>query len=234
MHPRWTLRLSVRHNRTGAGTTLRPSGRCLTDPSTVAAKIPSSVAARAADDVAIALWDSLRTTAVSHMRTWREPSRIAKMLVVGSAIVAVFVIANNKVYRSEPTEEASAISALHAVATAQRAYAELNGGYATSLKTLAAKCSGRGYGFISPNLSSDPTVTSRYEIRLHADEDSGHVDCHGNATARAFYAIAVPLQRTGTARRAFAVDQNNVIWYDSSGAAPKPPFSDSSAYKRLQ
>jgi len=32
----------------------------------------------------------------------------------------------------------------------------------------------------------------------------------------------------------FAVDQNDVIWYDATGAAPEPPFSETSALKRLQ
>ena len=49
-----------------------------------------------------------------------------------------------------------------------------------------------------------------------------------------YYATAVPRQRTGTAIRAFAVDQNDVIWYDATGAAPKPPFTETLALKRLQ
>jgi hypothetical protein len=148
----------------------------------------------------------------------------------------VFVIAEIKVHRGEPAEEARAIGALRAVAGAQRGYAASNGGYATSLKTLAAPCSGGQPGFISPDLSTDPTITRSYEIRLQADvhAPTGQVDCHGNPTALAYYAIAVPLQRTGTAMRAFAVDQNDIIWYDATGAAPKPPFSETAALKRLQ
>jgi hypothetical protein len=161
---------------------------------------------------------------------------MAKIQVLGLTIAAVFVIAEIKVGRGEPAEGALAIGALRAVASAQRAYAALNGGYATSLKMLAAPCSGGQQGFISPNLSSDPTVTRGYEIRLQADAHAltGRVDCHGNPTARAYYATAVPLQRTRTTIRAFAVDQNGVLWYDATGAAPKPPFSETAALKRLQ
>lgn len=169
---------------------------------------------------------------------------MAKIQVVGLTIAAVFVIAEIRVYRGEPPHEASAIGALRAVASAQRGYAALNGGYATSLKTLATPCAGGQHGFLSPQLSRDPAVTRSYEIRLEADAHAltGHVDCHGNPTSRAYYAIAVPvqaiavqLQRTGTPiLRAFAVDQNEVIWYDAAGVAPKPPFSETSALKRLR
>ena len=155
-----------------------------------------------------------------------------KILVVGLTMVAVFALMEIKVYR-EPSQESFAISALRAVASSQRAYAVVNGGYATSLKMLAAPCAGR---HISPDLSSDPAVKRGYEIRLQAvaDAPTGHVDCHGSPTARAYYATAVPLQRTGTAVRAFAVDQNNVIWYDATGSAPKPPFSETDTLKRLR
>lgn len=161
---------------------------------------------------------------------------MAKALIVGLTIAVVFVVAEIKVQRGEPSEEARAIGALRAVATAQRAYAAANGGYATSLNTLAAPCSGQRYGFIAPNLSSDPTALGRYEIRIHADTHtrSGRADCHGNSTARAYYATAVVLEPGGAAMRAFAVDQNDVIWYDAAGgAAPTPPFSESATVKRL-
>src|SRR5690349_19785 len=111
-------------------------------------------------------------------------------------MVAVFAITEIKVYR-EPSQESRAITALRAIASSQRAYAVMNGGYAMSLKALAATCAGGRH--ISPDLSSDPAVTSGYEIRLHvtADAPTGHADCHGNPTGRAYYATAVPLRRTG-------------------------------------
>ena len=66
-----------------------------------------------------------------------------------------------------------------------------------------------------------------YEVRLQAGCTRSHtrVDCHGKPTARAYYATAVSLHRTGIAKRAFAVNQNNTIWYNTTGAAPKPPLS---------
>lgn len=161
---------------------------------------------------------------------------MAKIATIGLTIGAVFVVAEVKVSRGERGKEARAIGALRAVSAAQRAYTALNRGYATSLNTLAAPCSAGQPGFISPDLSTDPTVTDSYEIRLHADAhaQTGPLDCHGNRTARTFYATAAPLQSSRTAMRAFAVDQNDVVWYDATGAPPKPPFSETAALKRLQ
>jgi hypothetical protein len=161
---------------------------------------------------------------------------MVKMAVVGLTIGAVFLISEIKVSRSEVAEEARAISALRAVASSQRWFATTNGGYAMSLKTLASPCAGGQQPFISPDFSSDPTVEGHYEIRLQVDarDPTGHVDCHGNTTARAYHATALPLRHTGTAMRAFAVDQNGAIWYDATGEAPKPPFSETTALKRLR
>ena len=156
---------------------------------------------------------------------------MTKILAVALTMATVFLVAEIKVGR-EPAEDARAIRALRAIATAQRAYAELNGGYATSLSTLAGPCSGQ---HLTPNLSSDPGMVRSYEVRLQADgHDPTRVDCHGNPTARAYYATAVSLHRTGIPMRAFAVDQTNVIWYDATGAAPKPPFSETSVLKPLR
>ena len=67
---------------------------------------------------------------------------MAKILVIGLTMVAVFAIMEGMVYR-EPSRESRAVSALRAVASSQRAYAVVNGGYATTLKSLAATCAGR-------------------------------------------------------------------------------------------
>jgi len=40
------------------------------------------------------------------------------------------------------------------------------------------------------------------------------------------------MQRTA-ATRAFAVDQNQVIWYSDTGVAPAPPFHESSTVRPL-
>jgi hypothetical protein len=45
---------------------------------------------------------------------------------------------------------------------------------------------------------------------------------------------AVSIHRHASAMRAFAVDQNGVMWFDLTGAAPKPPFHETATVRRLQ
>jgi hypothetical protein len=159
-----------------------------------------------------------------------------KTLIIGLTVATVFVIAQANVQRSDQPREARAIGALRGVATAQLSYAATNGGYARSLRTLAIPCSGENRGFLSPDLETDPTISSGYEIRLQPARPApdGRLDCHGQPTADAYYATAVPVRSTERALRAFAVDQNAVIWYDETGIAPTPPFHETTTVKRLR
>ena len=159
-----------------------------------------------------------------------------KTLIGGLTTATVFVAAEIQVRRSEPSDEARAIGALRTVAAGQQMYAATTGGYATSLGALAAACSRGQSAFVSPDLSGDPSAIGAYEIRLHASTEgpTGNVDCHGNPTARGYYATAVSLRRDAKPTRAFAVDQNGVMWFDVTGVAPKPPFHETATVRRLQ
>jgi hypothetical protein len=146
--------------------------------------------------------------------------------------VTLIVIAQPNVQRSEPSYEAQAISALRAIASAQAAYAAANGGYATSLKALAAACSHDSLGFVSPDLAHDPAIKGRYEISVQPVRGAeGPVDCNGVMTSAAYYASARPV---GTPLRAFATDQSGIMWYDTTGVPPKPPFTESNSTKPLR
>jgi hypothetical protein len=151
------------------------------------------------------------------------------------AAAALIVVMTVNLQRSEPSEEASAIGALRAITSAQVAYREANGGYASSLKALAAACPTEVHGFVSPDLARDPVIRSGYEIVLQADPAAGPgpPDCNGIPTSTGYYAAATPIPRTRTAVRAFAVDRSGVIWSDASGIAPKPPFRQIGTTKRL-
>jgi hypothetical protein len=60
---------------------------------------------------------------------------------------------------------------------------------------------------------------------------AGPADCNGVTTSSTYYAAARPV---GTTMRAFAVDQSGVVWYDTTGVPPKPPFTESQSTKRLR
>jgi hypothetical protein len=122
------------------------------------------------------------------------------------------------------------------VSSAQQVYANTSGGYAQSLRTLATACPGSSHGFVSPDVGTDPVILHGYEIRLHAMPSSadGRLDCHGTATATAYYATAVPVQPARVAMRAFAVDQHATIWYDMTGIAPALPFHSTQTVRELR
>lgn len=160
---------------------------------------------------------------------------MAKAFVAGLTVAAVFAIAQVDLKRSEPGAEASAIGALRAISSAQANHAATYGGYARSLRALSTPCPGVSIGFVSPDIASDPTIKSGYEIRLYsATASANRRDCHGQPTANGYHATAVPVQRRGDAARAFAVDENQVIWFDDTGVAPTPPFRETRTVRRVQ
>ena len=160
---------------------------------------------------------------------------MAKTIVAGLTMAAVFAIAQVDMKRSESGAEASAIGSLRAIASAQASHAAAYGGYSRSLRALGTPCPGVSTGFLSPDIGSDPTIKSGYEIRLHPATASAHRrDCHGEPMANGYHATAVPVQRSGGAVHAFAVDENQVIWFDDTGVAPTPPFRATSSVRPLQ
>lgn len=119
--------------------------------------------------------------------------------------------------------EASAIGSLRTISSSQTSYAAVagRGGFADSLATLSVSCPGSNDGFISPDLSSDPSVKSGYTVTLVASAAStpGPTDCNGVATETGFYATGVPVVGV-TGQRAFATSNGGTIFFDSTGVAP--------------
>jgi streptogramin lyase len=161
---------------------------------------------------------------------------MAKVIAAGFTVAAVLALAQVRIDRSESGAQASAIGSLRAITSAQATYAAAYGGYARSLAALSAPCPGASGGFISPDLSSDPTMKSGYEIRLESTPPAAasRPDCRGQLTASAYYATAVPVEPGSNKPRAFAVDQNQVIWYSDTAVAPAPPFHETSAIHSLR
>jgi len=119
--------------------------------------------------------------------------------------------------------EASAIGSLRAISSSQTSYSAVagRGGFADSLVTLSTGCPGSSDGFISPDLSSDPSRKSGYTISLGPSAASapGPTDCNGGATETAFYATGVPVVGI-TGQRAFATSNGGTIFFDRTGVAP--------------
>ena len=120
--------------------------------------------------------------------------------------------------------EAAALGSLRAINSAQTVYsvAAGKGSYAVLLATLAAPCPGSTLGFISPDLSSDPSIKSGYAIALTAAliSNAGALDCSGTVTRTAYYATALPVPGAAGVQRGFATTANGTIFFNAAGVAP--------------
>jgi type IV pilus assembly protein PilA len=150
---------------------------------------------------------------------------LIELLVVVAVISVLAAIATPALLRGRMTaNETSAIGSLRAINSAQASYAVVagRGSYATQLATLALPCPGSSASFISPDLSSDPSRKSGYDITLTAGTSAvaGFTDCNGFATQTAYYLTAVPVANGSTGHRAFATNGRTTIFFDPSGVAP--------------
>jgi hypothetical protein len=119
--------------------------------------------------------------------------------------------------------ESAAIGSMRMIVSAETAYAATAGGghYATRLTTLAAACPGFSEGFISPELSQDPSVKSGFTIRLEsAGVGAGPNDCNGVSTEKDFYATAAPVAFNSTGARSFSTSAMGIIYEARSEVPP--------------
>ena len=117
--------------------------------------------------------------------------------------------------------EASAIGSLRAINSAQKTFAAScgYGSYAPSLAALgtAPHISG-GYGFIGPDVSSDPSIKSEYSIALVPGQSvtDAPASCNGVGAGQVvstYFAVAVPLV---SGARYFATNSSGVVYQSAS------------------
>jgi hypothetical protein len=173
----------------------------------------------------------LTPTDLAAIAAATEGSQVAMIVVVvlvafGSvaALGIVAAIAVPGLLRARMAgNEATAIGSLRAINSAESAYAAsaAKGGYAISLAVLAAACPGSTQGFISPDLSRDPSFRSGYRISLSpAGAVEGPTDCNGVRTESDYYATAVAASVGSTGTRAFSTSASSTIFFDPSGDPP--------------
>lgn len=128
--------------------------------------------------------------------------------------------------------EASAISALRAVISAQQIYTATCalGGFAVTLNDLAKPPAGVGTTFISEDLGANGVIKSGYRVTVARDAAAGVKDvgtaaatCNGSTgtPASSYFASAEPVAPGDTGIRYFATDARGVI-YESTHPIANP------------
>jgi type IV pilus assembly protein PilA len=149
---------------------------------------------------------------------------LIELLIVVAIIGVVAAISVPGLLRARMSgNEASAIGTLRALNSAEIAYsvAAAKGAFATQFATLVLSCPGGTVGFISPEMSTDPTNKSGYTFALAAAGASaaGSLDCNGTASRTGYYSTGVPLMGGSSGYRTFASTAAGTIFFDT-GLAP--------------
>jgi type IV pilus assembly protein PilA len=150
---------------------------------------------------------------------------LIELLIVVAIIGIIAAIAVPGLLRARMSgNEASAIGSMRAITSAEASYSggAANGGYAASLNRLSLACPGSTQGFISPDLSTDPSFKSGYQIALAPATGAGPapLDCNGVASVTGYYATALPTQVGVTGNRGFATSTAGTVFFTPNGLAP--------------
>ncbi len=158
---------------------------------------------------------------------------LIELLVVTAIIGVVSAIAVSSLIRARiAANEASAISSLRVIQTAQAAFrweCTADRAYAAGLPQLG------GARMVSPDLAVASTVIkSGYAITLTPTVDGPENDrCTDQPTALEWYAQAVPVSINTSGGRGFATAEGENIWQDTSGVAPSEPFGAAGTVSRI-
>ena len=150
---------------------------------------------------------------------------LIELLIVVAIIGIIAAIAVPGLLRARMSgNEASAIGSMRAISSAESSYSggAANGGYAALLAVLAVACPGSTQGFISPDLSTDPSFKSGYQIDLVAATGAvaGPNDCNATASVTGYYATAIPTQAGVTGNRGFGTNTAGTVFFTPNGVAP--------------
>ncbi len=155
---------------------------------------------------------------------------LIELLIIVAIIGIIAAIAVPGLLRARMAgNEVSAIGSLRAINSSQAAYSSscAANGYAVTLADLSKPTPGSNLGFSSPDLSTDPSRKSGYDVSLAADASAGVVvqtlaanSCNASAAdaMSSYWAGAMPTTVGSTGQRSFATDTRGTIFFDNTGA----------------
>jgi prepilin-type N-terminal cleavage/methylation domain-containing protein len=141
---------------------------------------------------------------------------LIELLIVVAIIGIIAAISVPGLMRARMAgNEASAIGSLRAINSAQSTYAASCGGgfYAQSLSDLAKPpTSGGGDGFIGPDLGTDPSLKSSYNVTMIGGVavSGAPASCNGSAVVSTYFVGADPVTDSGA--RHFGTNQGGTIF----------------------
>jgi type IV pilus assembly protein PilA len=156
---------------------------------------------------------------------------LIELLLVVSIIGILASIAIMSMLRARSaSNEASAISSMRTITSAQIAYSTScgRGGFAAILPTLGVPPPGSPLPYLPPDLTASPTIQkSGYRIQIAPSATSivSLADCNGTPTETGYYASGVPLTFGTSGSRSFAIaTPMTTIWQVYAAAPPMEPF----------
>jgi type IV pilus assembly protein PilA len=161
---------------------------------------------------------------------------LIELLIVVSIIGTVAAIAVPGLLRARIAgNEASMIGSLREVNNGQSTYASscAFGGYAVTLGDLSKAPAGSNQGFISPDLSSDPSIKTGYTVAMDVDAAPGVAlvtlaantcNASANAAMSSYYVSATPSAAGQTGQRAFATNTPGTIYFAYNAVPPPNPI----------
>jgi len=168
---------------------------------------------------------------------------LIELLIVVAIIGIIAAIAIPGLLRARMAgNEASAIGSLRAINSGQAAFASscAGGGYSVTLVQLFTPATAGGTGFISPDLSTDPTIKSGYTVALAIGGTNTQVmakasTCNNVANAMAsYFGTADPVTYGGTGSRHFGTDERATIFQDTSNNALALPLATAGTVAPVQ
>ncbi len=154
---------------------------------------------------------------------------LIELLIVVAIIGIIAAIAVPGLMRARMAgNEASAIGSLRAINTAEASYASScgQGVYAGTLADLGKPPQVGTEGFISPDLTSDPSTKSGYTVAMTAGETApnGVTGCNNPSTlSQSYFVGASPLVANSTGSRCFGTNQGGTIYQSTS--VPSAPLA---------